>query len=198
MDYDVVRVTRRAWASRPDGAIHLELRAESAEIEVELDLTTRLRECGRSVDADGIGLRIEIPVDGALARTGRGSDAVAWRPGPPRPSADAADGDWIPAAAVRVAVHTDGEVAVDGDRLVIRGARTVRLTVASSTAAEDWFAGAPETIDAGAHERRASDRAFAALAGDADAALQRHLDDGCPPRCRPRRCAWTVLPKRSW
>ena len=56
--------------------------APGCEIEVELDLTTRLRECGRSVDADGIGLRIEIPVDGAPSHEPSVAEPLRYADGP--------------------------------------------------------------------------------------------------------------------
>ncbi|MFC5502678.1 glycoside hydrolase N-terminal domain-containing protein [Lysinimonas soli] len=180
VENDLVRVERRAWASRPDQAVHVEIRAEGAAVDIEIDLTTRLRTVDRRADRDGLVLLVEIPVDGAPFHESQ-VEPMRWRGDRKRPGhpADGTDDAWGPVAAAAVAVETDGEVVVRDGRVVIGRAHVIRLAVASSTAAEDWFSGAPG-LDRAAHGRRAVERAQAALSRDGGTALRRHVDDVRP------------------
>ncbi|MCU1423695.1 MAG: hypothetical protein JWN36_3346 [Microbacteriaceae bacterium] len=179
VDNSEVELTRRTWASRPDEAIFAEFRAARGAFDVELELTTRLRDLGVSESPDGLAIAIEVPVDGAPLHEPQ-EHAMRWRGDAVRPGhpADRATEEWEPFAAACAALDTDGEVVIRGGRVEVRGARFVRVAISSSTGAEDWFAGREPIGAASAHVDRARSRARAALAQDA--ALERHVDDVRP------------------
>jgi hypothetical protein len=174
-----VELTRRAWASRPDEAVHVEIRASRGVFDVELELTTRLRDLGVSASRHGIELAVEVPVDGAPLHEPQ-ETAMRWRGDAVRPGhpADRAQERWEPFAAACAALDTDGAVTVRDGRVEVLGARFVRLAMSSSTGAEDWFAGREPISAVSAHLERARSRARSALAQDA--ALERHLADVRP------------------
>ncbi|MDN4614039.1 glycoside hydrolase N-terminal domain-containing protein [Leifsonia sp. F6_8S_P_1B] len=181
VENDLVSVVRRSWASRPDDAVIVELTAERGRFDLHLRLTTRLRERSRTLTADSLVLGIELPVDGAPLHE-QDVEPFRWSGDPARPGhpADTRDDGWQNLAAAAVAVATDGAAEVVGDRLVIRDATSVRLTIASSTAAEDWFREGSAEPGLDRHETRAHARATAALAHPSADALRRHRDDVRP------------------
>ncbi|MGN7800445.1 glycosyl hydrolase family 95 catalytic domain-containing protein [Leifsonia sp. 22587] len=178
---DLVSVTRRVWASRPDDALQVELAADGGRFDVSLELTTRLRRRSLRVEPGGLELGVELPLDGApLHETDVAPFRWAGDPARPGHPADGVVDGWENVAAAVTAVTTDGQQTVVGDRLEITGATTVRLALASSTAAEDWFRDRSSVPGLDRHLERATARARVAVARGAEDALARHVADVRP------------------
>ncbi len=126
---DGVAVRRRTWASRPAGALCVDLEADGA-IDVGLRLTSQLRVTERRFTGTGLSLGIAIPADGAPPH----EDV----PAPLTYATGDVDG-FDPFGAAALCVETDGQVRHDGERLVIEGATRVLITVSTSTNAAHWW-----------------------------------------------------------
>jgi hypothetical protein len=158
------RVRRLTWASRPAGAICIALTVENGTLDLGLELSSPLRVVRRS----GLGLSIEIPVDGAPSHE---PDVVE----PVRYADDPVHG-YDPFGAVALAVDTDGQVDEADGVLTVRRLSRMLITLASSTSAADFWSGR-ESATRGQHVRRAEQKAAAALALGADRLLREHEAD---------------------
>ncbi|MFD7307413.1 glycoside hydrolase N-terminal domain-containing protein [Promicromonospora sp. NPDC059942] len=172
---DGVPVRRSTWVSAADGALLVELVAD-APVSAVVRLRSPLRVAGSDAGvADGgvahLSLLVETPVDGAPSHE---PDAVAhvWREDGPGSGFD-------PAAAVAVAVHSDGAATVvpaedaGAHEVVLTGARRVLVAVTSETNARRWWRHEPQAprADLVAHAVR---RAREVAASDAGALRARH------------------------
>lgn len=123
-------VERTTWVSRPAQALCVAL-TSSGPLDVEVDVSTRLREVSR----DGLDLGIEIPIDGAPRHEPQVEEPLRY---------GTADG-YDPFAAVAVRVS----------RTRTRTRTQVLITLASSTSAYDaWIGDRQHTRDE--HRRRAA------------------------------------------
>ncbi|MBK3565194.1 glycoside hydrolase N-terminal domain-containing protein [Streptomyces sp. MBT62] len=178
-------VRRRVWADAVTGALCATLDADGGTVDLAVELSTPLREILRSAAPDGITLGIEIPVDGAPAHEPEVAEPLRYADGP-------VDG-YDPFGALALAVHTDGKTTADDEGgLRVTGASHVLLTLASSTAADRDWSGAPAVARA-THLATAGDLAARAVAQGADRLLKDHeadvraLSGGTSLRVGPRR-----------
>ncbi|GAB3611694.1 glycosyl hydrolase family 95 catalytic domain-containing protein [Humibacter ginsengisoli] len=118
-------VKRRTWASASDDALFVELVSEHP-IDAALTFRSGLRVVERAVDASGISIVLETPVDGAPAHEPE-APAHRWR-GATLPAID-----FDPVAAVAIAIRADGSTAVEGDTVRLRHVRSILLTVTTET-----------------------------------------------------------------
>lgn len=158
-------VRRRSWVSAPAQALIVELTAD-VEFAASVSLSTPLRGT-----AAGLGLDIEIPVDGAPLH----ETSVE----PPLRYAEA-DTDFDAFAAVAVALDTDGFVDAAPARAAVHGARRLLIALSTSSRAEFWWADADgewRTASREAIRDRARERADAAAHRAPSALLAEHLAD---------------------
>lgn len=178
---DETVLRRRAWASRPDHAVFLEVTTDTGVFDVDLRLTTRLREASREAH-DGVEcLGVQLPVDGAPLHEPE-TAPFRWPGDPLRPDhpGDATSDEWDAFAAAATSVRTDGVTRYEDGAFRITGARTVLVTLSSSTTAEDWMTGNPRPAGRRRHLDRAIARATRASTLEPHVALQRHRDDVRP------------------
>lgn len=167
-----VPVRRSTWVSAAHGALVVELVAD-APVSAVLRLRSPLRVVGSDARvADGgrahLSLLVEAPVDGSPQHE---PEAVAhvWADAEGATSFD-------PAAAVAVALRTDGAVEPSGDDVVVTGARRVLLAVTTETNARRWWRHEPAATRDELAER-AGRRAQAVATSDADGLRTRHEAD---------------------
>ncbi|MGY6022009.1 glycosyl hydrolase family 95 catalytic domain-containing protein [Streptomyces spinosirectus] len=183
-DVHATRIRRRVWADAVTGTLCTTLDADAGTVDLSVDLSTPLREVHRSATASGLGLGIEIPVDGAPAHEPQVAEPLRYADGPVA--------GYDPFAALALAVHTDGRVSVAHGNLLVAGASHVLITLASSTAAARHWHG-EDPVDRATHLALASDTAARALAQGADRLLVGHEADvrgllgGTSLRIGPRR-----------
>ena len=152
IEVDGQRVRRATWASRPASALCIALAVEDGGvIDLDLELTSLLREARRS----GTAVGLEIPVDDAPPHEPEVAQPLRY--------ANAPVAGYDPFGALALAFDTDGQLTGDGRVYSIRGASRVLITVASSTSPGDHWHGA-EPIGRDAHLRRAVETAEAAAA----------------------------------
>ncbi|HEY2674298.1 MAG TPA: glycoside hydrolase N-terminal domain-containing protein [Rugosimonospora sp.] len=155
-------VTRYTWASRPAGALCVAVEVSGGALDMALDLSSPLRAVHAAVAGTGPVLGVEIPVDGAPPHEPSVAEPLRYGPGP--------DG-YDPFGAIAVTVHTDGSVGTDGDvgsvgadgsvgtangSWSVRGMSRALVVVASSTSAEDAWAGNSDRAAPGRAARSAS------------------------------------------
>ena len=158
-------VRRRSWVSAPARALIVELTAD-VEFAASVSLSTPLRGT-----ANGLGLDIAIPVDGAPLH----ETSVE----PPLRYAEA-DTDFDAFAAVVVALDTDGFVDAAPARAAVHGARRLLIALSTSSRAEFWWADADgewRTASREAIRDRARGRAEAAAHRAPSALLAEHIAD---------------------
>ncbi|MEQ7007092.1 glycoside hydrolase N-terminal domain-containing protein [Actinopolymorpha sp. B17G11] len=167
-------IRRRTWASRPAGAICVELTADSP-VDVSLRLSSPLRVDEQLGDGGGMAIGVGVPADGAPLHEPDVAEPLRYL----QPGATV-DG-YDPFAALAVAIHADGRSSYDSDRdeLVIEGATRLLVTISSSTSAVDWWMsgvrrGRAEHLDA------ARQKAGDAIGVGAGALLADHLEDVRP------------------
>ena len=160
------RLRRLTWASRPAGAlcVALETEGDAAYVDLELELTSPLRE----VHATGRQLGVEIPVDGAPLHEPQVPEPLRYADGPP--------GEYDPYGALALALDTDGHVSEGDGVLTVRGLSRLTLVLASSTTAADVWHGR-DRIGRLDHHHRADQTAADALALGADRLLREHEAD---------------------
>ncbi|MEO3746393.1 glycoside hydrolase N-terminal domain-containing protein [Plantactinospora sp. B5E13] len=166
-------VNRRTYVSAPAGCLFVEYVAAGPVLDVDVRLTTPLREVGRHTSATGIVLDVVAPVDGAPAH----EPAVE----PPHRYLDhGADGfDHVAVAAL--AVDGDGIRDSVGDTLRIRGASRLLIALSTSSRAGLWWAD-PDGTDWRISSReeireRARGTAASALRRTADERFAEHVAD---------------------
>ncbi|MFC4534124.1 glycosyl hydrolase family 95 catalytic domain-containing protein [Sphaerisporangium dianthi] len=176
MDLSGRRVRRRTWASRPAGAVCVEVTAEGGAVDMRLELSSPLRVVHRAAAASGLVLGVEVPVDGAPPHEPGVPDPLRYHsPGGSGP------GGYDPFAAAAVRVRTDGQVSVSGDAWSVRGMTRALVVLTSSTAAADDWArpggAAPAPASREDHLARAGRAAEAAAAQGASESLRAHRAD---------------------
>ncbi|MBM7788145.1 glycosyl hydrolase family 95 catalytic domain-containing protein [Tenggerimyces flavus] len=162
---------RRTFASRPAGALCVELIAD-APVDVRLRLSSPLRVDVREGDPHTLVVGVAVPVDGAPQHEPDVEEPLRYLE-----LGELVDG-YDPFAAVAVAIDTDGRSSYHGG-LVIEQATRLLVTISSSTSAADWWtSGAarsrPEHLEAARQQARSA----AALGGEA--LLAAHLADVRP------------------
>lgn len=118
-------VQRRTWASASHDALFVELVSEDP-IDAVLTFRSELRMAERVVDASGMSIVLETPIDGAPAHEPEAT-AHRWRD-------DALPAiDFDPVAAVAVAIRADGRTGVEGDTIRLERVRSILLAVTTET-----------------------------------------------------------------
>ena len=165
---------RRTWASRPAGAICVELDAD-APVDMRLWLSSQLRVDERAGDGRGLAVGVGVPVDGAPLHESEVVEPLRYL----QPGATV-DG-YDPFAALAVAIDTDGRSSYDSDRgeLVIGRCTRLLVTISSSTSAADWWRSNVGRSRA-EHLEAARQQAGDATGFGAEALLAAHLDDVRP------------------
>ncbi|MBD3941364.1 glycoside hydrolase N-terminal domain-containing protein [Microbacterium sp. NEAU-LLC] len=156
---------RRSWVSAPAQALIVELTADVA-FAASLSLTSPLWS-----SPEGLGLDIEIPVDGAPLHE------TSVEP-PLRYAGAGADYDGF--ASVSVALDTDGSVEVAPAGASVRGARRLLIALSTSSRAASWWAGEDRewrTASREAIRDRARERVDAAVRRAPSALLAEHVAD---------------------
>ncbi|SNT55258.1 Glycosyl hydrolase family 65, N-terminal domain [Asanoa hainanensis] len=134
LDVDGVAVVRRTFVSAPAGCLVVSYAADAPVLDVDLGLSTVLRDLGRSGDAASLTLDVLAPVDGAPLHE---PDVPAHR--------YETDG-FDHFAAATLAVDSDGTQGRDGDSLWIRGASRLLIALSTSSRAALWW-GDPDGAD---------------------------------------------------
>ncbi|MBM0257762.1 glycoside hydrolase N-terminal domain-containing protein [Micromonospora sp. 4G55] len=124
--------TRRTFVSAPAGCLFVEYLADRPVLDVDLRLSTRLREAGRDTAATGITLDVVAPIDGAPLHEPAVQPAHRYL----SPEADGFDHF----AAAALALRSDGTVGSAGDTLRIRGASRLLIALSTSSRAGLWWA----------------------------------------------------------
>ena len=167
---------RRSWVSRPAAAFLVEWSADAPVLDVELRLSTALREAGLVTTETGITLDVEVPIDGAPLHEEQVEHPLVYLD-----ATEAADGRFDNFASASLAVRSDGTVSSDGTTLRVRGARRLLIALSTSSRAELWWAGAASsewrTTSREEIRERARSRAADAVARETDALLAEHVDD---------------------
>lgn len=133
--------------------------------EVQVRLSTPLRELGRQVADATLALDIAVPIDGAPLHEPSVVPALRY--------ADPGDGTYDGFASAALAVRSDGTTVADDSGLTIRNASKLLIALSSSTRAESWWAGADDEWRSVSHEtirNRARGRALGALDALAESA----------------------------
>ncbi|MEV4619436.1 glycoside hydrolase N-terminal domain-containing protein [Asanoa sp. NPDC049573] len=169
LDIDGTSATRRTYVSAPAGCLFVDYAADGPVLDVDLRLSTPLRETGRATGDAEITLDVLVPVDGA-PRHEPAVPAHRW----------ATDG-FDHFAAATVAAHSDGTQGRDGDLLRIRGASRLLIALSTSSRAALWW-GDPDGAGwrASSHEEireRARAAARAALGRAAAERFAEHVAD---------------------
>lgn len=144
-----------------DRTLLIEVVADTPVPEMNIALSTPLRELARTEADATLSLDIAVPIDGAPLHESSVVPPLRYA-GP--------DDEYDGFAAAVLAVRSDGTTETDGSGLTIRHARRLLIALSSSTRAESWWAGtddewrsvSPETI-----RDRARDRALDAIAESA-------------------------------
>jgi alpha-L-fucosidase 2 len=118
-------VQRRTWASATEDALFVEL-VSDVPIGAVLAFRSELRVVERMVDASGMSIVLETPIDGAPAHEPE-ARAYRWRDGAPSES------DFDPVAAVAIAIRADGHTAVESDSIRLGHVRRILLAVTTET-----------------------------------------------------------------
>lgn len=158
-------VRRRSWVSAPARALIVELTAD-VEFTASVSLSTPLRGT-----PNGLGLDVEIPVDGAPLHETSVEPPLRYA---------GADPDFDAFATVAVALDTDGFVDAAPARAAVHGARRLLIALSTSSRAEFWWADADgewRTASREAIRDRAMQRADAAAHRAPSALLAEHLAD---------------------
>jgi alpha-L-fucosidase 2 len=125
---DRVAATRRTFVSAPARCLFVEYVAGGPVLDVDVLLSTPLREVGRATTAAAITLDVVAPVDGAPLH----------EPAIERAHRYETNGfDHFATAAV--AVQTNGSQGRDGDLLWIRGASRLLIALSTSSRAALWW-----------------------------------------------------------
>ncbi|WP_238439587.1 glycosyl hydrolase family 95 catalytic domain-containing protein [Microbacterium sp. JZ31] len=131
---DGARIRRRTWASAPDGVLVVDVAADAPlAARIRLRSPLRLLDAAAGATAAGSGaidVLVQAPVDGAPSHHPN-APAHVW-------ANDASEG-FDPAAAVALAVRTDGEVTARDADLRIAGARRITVVLATETSARRWW-----------------------------------------------------------
>ncbi len=165
LDIGGIAVTRRTFVSAPAGCLFVEYAADAPVLDVDLGLSTPLREVGRVAGAGELTLDVLAPVDGAPLH----------EPTVPAHRYETDGFDHFATAAL--AVHSDGTQGRDGDFLWIRGASRLLIALSTSSRAALWW-GDPDgagwrTSSREEIRERARSTARAALAADRARAVRR-------------------------
>ena len=167
---------RRSWISRPAAALLIDWSADAPVLDLELRLTTPLREARRLTRETGIALDVEVPIDGAPLHEEQVRHPLVYLD-----ATEAASGRFDNFASAALAVRSDGTVGSDGTTLRVRGARRLLIALSTSSRAELWWAGAASsewrTTSREEIRERARSRAADAVAREADDLLAEHVDD---------------------
>ncbi|MFC1413937.1 glycoside hydrolase N-terminal domain-containing protein [Streptacidiphilus sp. N1-12] len=167
LELDGRRIRRLTWAGAPAGVLCVALAVEGGA-DLRLALQSPLRTVHTAYDQDGAALGVEIPVDGAPAHEPTVTEPLRYAEGP-------VDG-YDPYGALVLKVATDGRVTTDQDGWAVEGMTYALLTLASSTAAADHWAGRePRTRQQ--HQQQAAATAARALAKGAEELLREHQAD---------------------
>ncbi|MBP2472010.1 alpha-L-fucosidase 2 [Crossiella equi] len=180
-------VTRRTWASRPAGAVLVELDVTGGTLDCGLALTSPLRTVEHTATPDGLVLGIEVPVDGAPRHEPQVEHPLVYADTPP-PGYD-------PFAALALCVRTDGMVSTVDGQLRVTGLTRLLATVTSSTSAADAWTGLPQRTRA-EHLADATGRATRAAAGQATDLLAEHEADLRPLLAATTLCVGEHHPDR--
>ncbi|MEU8004429.1 glycoside hydrolase N-terminal domain-containing protein [Catellatospora sp. NPDC049111] len=168
---DGIAVTRRSYVSAPAGCLLVEYLADSPVLDVDLRLSTPLRQAGRGTTATTLILDVVAPVDGAPAH----EPSVV----PAHRYLDGAGFDHFATAAL--AVRSDGTHGSAGDTLQIRGASRLLIALSTSSRAALWWAdpdgGGWRTSSREEIREHARSTAEAALRRTADELFTEHLAD---------------------
>ncbi|MCS5497761.1 glycoside hydrolase N-terminal domain-containing protein [Cnuibacter physcomitrellae] len=172
--------SRTIWASAPASSVLVHVAFESA-VDLELSLGTPLRLESVVVGPGeehraSLALGVHVPTDGAPLH----EEAVAE----PHVYGGADAGTYDAYAVIAAAVRTDGRVSVEDQRMRIRGARRVLVSLTTDGAGRRWWRGArPEELTEGSRSAWIED----ALRGAEDAvdrapqeSLRMHLEDVRP------------------
>lgn len=162
---------RRTFASRPAGALCVELVAD-APVDVRLRLTSPLRVDVREGDPGSLVVGVAVPVDGAPEHERSVAEPLRYLE-----LGELVDG-YDPFAAVAVAIDTDGRSTYHGG-LVVEQATRLLVTISSSTSAADWWTSRSARART-EHLDAAREQARSAAALGASALLAAHLDDVRP------------------
>lgn len=154
-------LTRRSYVSAADGVLVVESH-DSAAAELRLGLDTPLRTLATEVDADEIVLTLRAPSDVAPTHA-RLAEPVRYEDDP---------GASVQ-AVVALRITSDGEIVPDGDGLLVRGARHVRVLLAAATTFTGI--GQPPDPDVDVARRRALDQLAAACQRAPEEMLARHV-----------------------
>ncbi|MCF3962287.1 glycosyl hydrolase family 95 catalytic domain-containing protein, partial [Streptomyces fuscigenes] len=169
-------VRRRVWASRPAGALCVDVTVGGGTLDATLDLGTPLRLLARSAAPGGLAVEVALPVDGAPRHEQDVAEPLRYTADTAGASTASGAGDYDPYAVLAVRVDTDGRAgAVDGTWSVT-GMTRLLVTISSSSAAADVWHGAPP-LDRAGHRARAARAAERALAQGPEALLRAHRDD---------------------
>ncbi|GIF46255.1 alpha-L-fucosidase 2 [Asanoa ferruginea] len=127
LDIDGTPATRRTFVSAPAGCLFVEYAADGPVLDVDLRLSTPLREAGRRTEPGELVLDVLVPVDGAPLHE---PTVAAHR---------YADDGFDHFATAALAAHSDGTQGRDGDFLWIRGASRLLIALSTSSRAALWW-----------------------------------------------------------
>ena len=131
LEIDGTTATRRTYVSAPAGCLIVEYTADLPVLDVDLRLSTPLREAGRHRTRDGLVLEVLAPIDGAPLHE------PAVRPAHRYLDPEATGFDHFAAAAL--AVRSDGTQGSAGDTLRIRGAGRLLIALSTSSRSALWW-----------------------------------------------------------
>ncbi|HEV7710763.1 MAG TPA: glycoside hydrolase N-terminal domain-containing protein [Asanoa sp.] len=127
LDIDGTPATRRTFVSAPAGCLFVEYAAEGPVLDVDLRLSTPLREAGRLTAPEELILDVLVPIDGAPLHE------------PTVPAHRYAPDGFDHFATAAIAAHSDGTQGRDGDFLRIRGASRLLIALSTSSRAALWW-----------------------------------------------------------
>ncbi|PUB24773.1 alpha-L-fucosidase 2 [Promicromonospora sp. AC04] len=148
---DRAPTVRRTWVSAPAQALVIEWTAQGPVLDVDVRLTTALRERSRRTAPDGVAVEIEAPLDGppeherdlpehryrnTVADTDAGSGSGSGSGSADDTAADAFD--HVTWAAL--AVHSDGSVEHQADLTTVRGASRILAVLSTAGRSALWWA----------------------------------------------------------
>jgi alpha-L-fucosidase 2 len=156
LEIDGTTVRRRSMVR--DHTLVIEIEADGAIPDVDLDCSTPLREMGRAVARNLLVIDVVVPVDGAPLHETSVDPALRY-PGP--------DDGYDGFASAALAVRTNGVVHATDSGLRVRGADRLLIALSTSSRAESWWADMGDewrTIPQRAVRDRARERTLAAIA----------------------------------
>ncbi|WP_369373166.1 glycoside hydrolase N-terminal domain-containing protein [Promicromonospora sp. Populi] len=134
---DGVTTVRHTWVSAPAQALVVEWIAEGPVLDVDVRLTTPLRERSRRTTPDGVAVEIEAPLDGPPEHE---RDLPAHRYADAGSANNTAADVFDHVTWAALAVHTDGSVEHQSDRTTVRGATRILAVLSTAGRSALWWA----------------------------------------------------------